>query len=46
MRWHVPAAAARHGDPEDHRPPPEVRQEHPEDHPVNEDGLSRKVHQG
>ena len=32
------SAAARDGQPQDHRPPAQVCQEHPEDHPVHEDG--------
>ncbi len=40
------ATAAWHGHTEGHRPPLEVSQEHPEDHPVHEDGLRCQVHQG
>ena len=42
----LPAAAAWHGHLEDHRPSAEVCQEHPEDHPVHEDGVGGQVHQG
>ncbi len=46
MLGRVSAAAAWYGHPEDRRPSSEVRQEHPEDHPVHEDGVSGQVHQG
>ena len=40
------AAAARHGQSEGHRHAVKVSQKHSEDHPVDEDGVSRKVRQG
>jgi hypothetical protein len=44
LQW--AAAGAWHGHPEDDLDATQVGQEHPEDHPVHEDGVCCQVHQG